>query len=410
MMSRESAKPMYDLIIRNVNIATMVEGGAPYGAVLGGVIATVDGRLAYVGPAEGFASGDAREEIDADGHWALPGFTDCHTHIVYGGNRAREFEERLIGVSYEEIAKRGGGILSTVTATRDASEDELAASAAKRLARLKMEGVTTVEVKSGYGLTLADELKMLRAARKAGEIADLDIHTTFLGAHALPPEFKGNADGYIDLVCDEMIPAVAREKLADCVDAFCEGIAFSPEQTTRVFEAAIKHGLRVKLHADQLSDLSGAALSAKFGGMSADHLEHTNEAGAKAMAEAGTVAVLLPGAFYVLRDTKKPPVDLFRKHGVTMALATDANPGSSPVLSLQLMLHMGCTFFGLTPEEALRAITIGGARALRLGDDRGTLEVGKRADILLFDITEPAELAYYVGGAFPVRIFTAGRD
>lgn len=401
---------MYDLIIRNVNIATMVEGRAPYGAILDGVIATADGRLAYVGPVDGFTGGDAREEIDADGHWALPGFTDCHTHIVYGGNRAREFEERLNGVSYEEIAKRGGGILSTVTATRDASEDELAASAAKRLARLKMEGVTTVEVKSGYGLTLDDELKMLRAAKKAGEMADMDIRTTFLGAHALPPEFKGNAGGYIDLVCNEMIPAVARQKLADCVDAFCEGIAFSPEQTTRVFEAAIKHGLRVKLHADQLSDLSGAALSAKFGGMSADHLEHTNEDGAKAMAEAGTVAVLLPGAFYVLKDTKKPPIDLFRKHGVTMALATDANPGSSPVLSLQLMLHMGCTFFGLTPEEALRAITLGGARALRLGDDRGTLETGKRADILLFDITEPAELAYYVGGAFPVRIFTAGCD
>jgi len=398
---------MYDLIIRNLNIATMVEGGTPYGAVLNGVIATKGGRLSYVGPAEDFTGGDAREEIDAGGHWALPGFTDCHTHIVYGGNRAREFEERLNGVSYEEIAKRGGGILSTVTATRDASEDELAASAAKRLARLKMEGVTTVEIKSGYGLTLEDELKMLRAAKKAGEMAGMDIHTTFLGAHALPPEFKGDADGYIDLVCNEMIPAVAREKLADCVDAFCEGIAFSPAQTTRVFEAAIKHGLRVKLHADQLSDLAGAALSAKFGGMSADHLEHTNEAGAKAMAEAGTVAVLLPGAFYVLKDTKKPPIDLFRKHGVTMALATDANPGSSPVLSLQLMLHMGCTFFGLTPEEALHAITVGGARALRLGDDRGTLETGKRADILLFDISEPAELAYYVGGAFPVRIFTA---
>lgn len=398
---------MHDLIIRNVNIATMVEGGAPYGAVLGGVIATKGGRLAYVGPADGFAGGDAREEIDADGHWALPGFTDCHTHIVYGGNRAREFEERLNGVSYEEIARRGGGILSTVTATRAASEDELAASAARRLARLKMEGVTTVEVKSGYGLTLEDELKMLRAAKKAGEMADMDIRTTFLGAHALPPEYKDNPDGYIDVVCNEMIPAVANEKLADCVDAFCEGIAFSPEQTTRVFEAAVAHGLRVKLHADQLSDLSSAALAAKFGGMSADHLEHTNEASAKAMAKAGTVAVLLPGAFYVLKDTRKPPIDLFRKHGVTIALATDANPGSSPVLSLQLMLHMGCTFFGLTPEEALRGITIGSARALRLGDDRGTLEAGKRADILLFDITEPAELAYYVGGIFPARIFTA---
>ncbi len=397
---------MYDLIIRNVNIATMTEGGAPYGAVLGGVLATKGDRLEYVGPAEGFTGSAAREEVDAAGHWALPGFTDCHTHIVYGGNRAREFEERLNGASYEEIAKRGGGILSTVTATRKASEDELAASAAKRLARLKLDGVTTVEIKSGYGLTLEDELKMLRAAKHAGELAGLDIHTTFLGAHALPPEYKDDADGYIDLVCKEMIPAVAQEKLADCVDAFCESIAFSPEQTTRVFEAATRHGLRVKLHADQLSDLSGATLAAKFGGMSADHLEHTNDEGARAMAHAGTVAVLLPGAFYVLKDTTKPPVEMFRRFGVNMALATDANPGSSPVLSLQLMLHMGCTFFGLTPEEALRGITINAARALRLGDDRGTLEVGKRADILLFDISEPAELAYYVGGVMPVRIFS----
>ncbi len=397
---------MFDLIIRNINIATMAEGGAPYGAIADGLIATQNGRLAYVGPASNFEGGDARETIDGEGQWALPGFIDCHTHIVYGGNRAREFEERLNGVSYEEIARRGGGIISTVTATRAASEEELAAAAAKRLKRLKLEGVTTVEIKSGYGLTTKDEMKMLRAAKAAGNAAGVDIRTTFLGAHALPPEYKGNADGYIDLVCDEMIPLVAKEKLADTVDAFCEDIAFTPAQTTRVFEAAKAHDLDVKLHADQLSNLSGAALSAQFQGLSADHLEHTDEAGVKAMAQAGTTAVLLPGAFYVLKESKLPPVDLFRQHGVPIALATDANPGSSPILSLQLMLHMGCTFFGLTPEEALRGITLNAAKALGLASDRGTLEAGKRADINLFDITEPAELVYYVGGVLPSKIIT----
>ncbi len=394
---------MFDLIIRNINIATMAEDAGPYGTVADGLIATQNGRLAYVGIASEFKGGNAREDIDGNGMWALPGFIDCHTHIVYGGNRAREFEERLNGVSYEEIARRGGGIISTVTATRQASENELTASALKRLNRLKLEGVTTVEIKSGYGLTTKDEVKMLRAAKAAGDAAGMDIRTTFLGAHALPPEFKNNADGYIDLVCDEMIPLITKEKLADTVDAFCENIAFTPAQTTRVFEAAKAHGLDVKLHADQLSNLSGAALSAKFGGLSADHLEHTDDAGARAMAKAGTAAVLLPGAFYVLKETKLPPVDLFRKHGVPIALATDANPGSSPVLSLQLMLHMACTFFGLTPEEALKGITLNAAKALGLGNDRGSLEVGKRADINLFDISEPAELVYYVGGVLPSK-------
>lgn len=394
---------MFDLIIRNINIATMAEDAGPYGTVADGLIATQNGRLAYVGIASEFKGGNARKDIDGNGMWALPGFLDCHTHIVYGGNRAREFEERLNGVSYEEIARRGGGIISTVTATRQASENELTASALKRLNRLKLEGVTTVEIKSGYGLTTKDEVKMLRAAKAAGDAAGMDIRTTLLGAHALPPEFENNADGYIDLVCDEMIPFITKEKLADTVDAFCENIAFTPAQTTRVFEAAKAHGLDVKLHADQLSNLSGAALSARFGGLSADHLEHTDDAGARAMAKAGTAAVLLPGAFYVLKETKLPPVDLFRKHGVPIALATDANPGSSPVLSLQLMLHMGCTFFGLTPEEALKGITLNAAKALGLGNDRGSLEVGKRADINLFDISEPAELVYYVGGVLPSK-------
>jgi len=399
---------MFDTLLRNVNIATMTEGGVAYGAIMNGAIGVKDGRLAYVGTLEDMPAGaSADEEISGDGMWAFPGFVDCHTHIVYGRNRAREFEERLNGVSYEEIARRGGGILSTVTNTRAASVDDLTASAVKRLRRLAADGVTTLEIKSGYGLTLEDEIKMLLAAKAAAKEVGLRVHTTFLGAHALPPEFKNDKDGYINHVCDVMIPAVAKKGLADAVDAFCEGIAFSPDQTARVFDAAKAHGIRVKLHADQLSDLSGGALAANYQALSADHLEYASAESVRAMAEAGTVAVLLPGAFYVLQETKRPPVEMMRKAGVRMALATDANPGSSPVLSLQLMLHMGCTLFGLTPEEALQGITINGARALGLDGELGTLEVGKKADFLLFDISEPAELAYYVGGVAPSRIFTA---
>ncbi|WP_286830597.1 MULTISPECIES: imidazolonepropionase [Kordiimonas] len=398
---------MFDTLLRNVNIATMAEGSAPYGAIESGAIGVRDGRLAFVGPMAELPAGlSAAEEIDGNDMWAFPGFVDCHTHIVYGGNRAREFEERLNGVSYEEIARRGGGILSTVKNTRAASVEELTASAVKRLKRLAADGVTTVEIKSGYGLTLDDELKMLRAAKAAAEEVGLRVRTTFLGAHALPPEFKDDKDGYIAHVCDVMIPAVAKEGLADAVDAFCEGIAFSAEQTARVFDAAKAHGIRVKLHADQLSDLSGGALAASYQALSADHLEYASATSVRAMADTGTVAVLLPGAFYVLQETKRPPVEMMRQAGVHMALATDANPGSSPVLSLQLMLHMGCTLFGMTPEEALRGITLNGARALGLEQDLGTLEAGKQADILLFDISEPAELAYYVGGISPNRIIS----
>jgi len=399
---------MFDTLLRNINVATITEGGAPYGAIMDGAIGVKDGRLAFVGPVSDLPAGaSAVEEISGDGMWAFPGFVDCHTHIVYGGNRAREFEERLNGVSYEEIARRGGGILSTVTNTRAASAEELTASAVKRLKRLAADGVTTVEIKSGYGLTLEDEVKMLRAARAAAKEVGLRLRTTFLGAHALPPEYKNDKDGYIAHVCDVMIPAVAKEGLADAVDAFCEGIAFSPEQTARVFDTAKKHGIRVKLHADQLSDLSGGALAVRYQALSADHLEYASATSVRAMADNGTVAVLLPGAFYVLQESKRPPVEMMRKVGVKMALATDANPGSSPVLSLQLMLHMGCTLFGMTPEEALRGITLNGARALGLEDELGSLEVGKLADILLFDISEPAELAYYVGGVTPHRIITA---
>lgn len=395
---------MFDMLLRNVNIATMTGGGAPYGAIRDGAIGITDGRLAYVGPAEGLPAG-ARADDDRhmSGGWAFPGFVDCHTHIVFGGNRAREFEERLNGASYEEIARRGGGILSTVRATRAASEDELTASAAKRLARLRADGITTVEIKSGYGLTLQHELKMLRAAKRAASEVGIDVRTTFLGAHALPPEFKDNKEGYINHICQDMIPAVADEGLADAVDAFCENIAFTPDQTARVFAAAAQHDLRVKLHADQLSDLSGGWLAAQHSALSADHLEYASAASVRAMADAGTVAVLLPGAYYVLQEKKRPPVEMLRNEGVPMALATDANPGSSPVLSLQLMLHMGCTLFGLTPEEAVAGITRNGAAALGLSD-RGTLEEGKRADILLFDIEEPAELAYYVGGTPPIEV------
>lgn len=397
---------MFDMLLRNVNIATMMGGGAPYGAIKDGAIGIADGRLAYVGPAADLpADASAHDDRNMVGGWAFPGFVDCHTHIVFGGNRAREFEERLNGASYEEIAQRGGGILSTVKATREASEDELTASAAKRLARLRSDGITTVEIKSGYGLTLDHELKMLRAARRAASEARVDVRTTFLGAHALPPEFKDDKEGYINHICQHMIPTVAEQGLADAVDAFCENIAFTPDQTARVFDAAAQHDLRVKLHADQLSDLSGGWLAAQHSALSADHLEYASAASVRAMADAGTVAVLLPGAYYVLQEKKRPPVEMLRAEGVPMALATDANPGSSPVLSLQLMLHMGCTLFGLTPEEAIAGVTRNGAKALGLSD-RGTLEEGKRADIILFDIEEPAELAYYVGGTPPIDIIS----
>jgi imidazolonepropionase len=400
---------MSDTLLRGVHLATMTTGGAPYGTVRDGAIGITGGRIAFAGPEADLPDdAQAQDERDGGGAWVFPGFVDCHTHIVFGGTRAREFEERLKGVSYEEIAKRGGGILSTVKSTRAASEEALTESALKRLKRLKADGVTTVEIKSGYGLTLEDELKMLRAARAAARQAGMSVQTTFLGAHALPPEFTGDKDGYIAHVCDVMIPAVADAGLANAVDAFCEGIAFTPDQTARVFKAAANHGLKVKLHADQLSDTSGGWLAAQHSALSADHLEYAGAATVRAMAEAGTVAVLLPGAFYALGETRRPPVEMLRAAGVPMALATDANPGSSPVLSVQLMLHMGCTLFGMTAEEAIAGITRCGAAALGLLADRGTLEVGKRADILLFDIEGPAELAYFIGGVPPREILSQG--
>ena len=380
----------------NVNLATMTEGGAPYGAIERGAIATRGDRIAWIGPMDELP-GDSGEVVDAEGFWVTPGLIDCHTHAVFGGERSGEFEKRLQGVSYEEIARAGGGILSTMKATREASETELVEAALPRIASLVHEGVTTIEIKSGYGLETATELKQLRAARTAGEVLPVDVRTTFLGAHALPPEYAGRQGAYVDLVVEEMLPAVAKSGAADAVDAFCETIAFTHAETEAVLEAARGHGLPVKLHAEQLSDLGGAALAAKFGALSADHLEFVSEDGVRAMAASGTVAVLLPGAYYTLRETRKPPVDLFRKHGVDIAVATDFNPGSSPVLSLLLMLNMSCILFRLTPEEALAGATRNAARALGLEGDRGTLETGKRADFVFWDIEQPAELSYWAG-------------
>ncbi|MDX3805399.1 MAG: imidazolonepropionase [Bosea sp. (in: a-proteobacteria)] len=369
----------------------------PYGAIEDGVIAARDGRIVYAGSRSEAPDFDAAVSIDCEGRWITPGLIDCHTHLVYGGDRAHEFELRLQGATYEEIARTGGGILSTVKATREASEDTLFASADKRLAALMAEGVTTVEIKSGYGLEQQAELKQLRVARRIGRERPVTVRTTFLGAHAVPPEYKGRSNDYTRLVAGPILDAVAAEGLADAVDVFCEGIAFSPDETKTVFEAAKAKGLAIKIHAEQLSNLYGAKLAAEMGALSADHLEYLDEDGVIAMAKAGTVAVVLPGAFYFLRETQKPPIELMRKHGVTIALATDANPGSSPLTSPLLVLNMACTLFRLTPEEALAGLTRHAAIALGLQDDVGTLEAGKRCDLAIWDIERPAELAYRIG-------------
>lgn len=372
----------------------------PWGAIRDAALGVKDGRVAWIGPRAdlpGPPGSMARAVRDFSGRWITPGLIDCHTHLVHGGDRAREFEMRLQGASYADIARTGGGIVSTVKATRAAAEATLLDSAAKRLAALTAEGVTTIEIKSGYGLDVDSELKQLRVARRLGQQADVSVRTTFLGAHALPVEFEGRADDYIDFICAESLPAAAAAGLADAVDAFCESIAFTPAQTERVFRRAAELGLPVKLHADQLSDLGGAALAARHGALSADHLEYTGEAGVKAMAAAGTVAVLLPGAFYTLREVKLPPIDLFRQYGVPIAIATDSNPGSSPATSILLMLNMACTLFRMTPEEALAGATRNAARALGMQATHGTLAEGKVADFCVWDIADPAELAYRIG-------------
>ncbi|WP_440982740.1 imidazolonepropionase [Shinella sumterensis] len=383
---------------RNAQLATLDERLPGLGIVENGAIAVEDGRIAFAGPESELPAAFAgAEAVDCEGRWITPGLIDCHTHLVHAGDRAHEFELRLSGASYEEIARAGGGIVSSVKALRAASEDELVRQTLPRVDALIAEGVTTVEIKSGYGLDTDSELKSLRAARRIAEARDVTVRTTFLGAHALPPEMNGDKVAYIDKVVREMLPAVAAEGLADAVDGFCEGIAFSPEDMARVFDAARAHGLPVKLHADQLSNLHGAELAARYGALSADHLEYTDDAGAAAMAKAGTVAVILPGAFYFIRETKKPPVDLFRKHGVKMAIATDSNPGTSPLTSLLLTMNMAATLFGMTVEECIAGVTREAARALGLVDEVGTLEAGKWADFVLWDIGRPAELVYRMG-------------
>ncbi len=386
-----------DRVWRGARLATLAEGRPGLGLVEDGLIACQDGRILYAGPATEAPAFESNETINCDGRWITPGLIDCHTHLVYGGDRAAEFELRLAGASYEEIARAGGGIVSTVAATRAASEDQLLAASLPRLDALIAEGATTIEIKSGYGLSLEAERKQLSVARRLGELRRVSVRTTFLGAHALPTEAEGDEDAYIAKICDEILPAIVRQGLADAVDAFCEGIAFSPDQVRRVFEAARSHGLPVKLHADQLSNLHGAALAAEFGALSADHLEHTDEPGVQAMAAAGSVAVLLPGAYYFVRETKLPPVDLLRRHGVAMALATDSNPGTSPLTSLLLTMNMGATLFRMTVEECLAGVTRQAARALGQLAETGTLEVGKACDLAIWDIERPAELVYRMG-------------
>ncbi|MET0374591.1 MAG: imidazolonepropionase [Rhizorhabdus sp.] len=383
-----------DTLWKNARLATMAEGTD---AIDHGLIAARNGVILHAGPEDAAPMFHAAEVVDCEGRWITPGLIDCHTHLVHGGSRAHEFELRLQGASYEEIARAGGGIVSTMKATRAASENDLVASALPRLDALIAEGVTTIEVKSGYGLTCDDEIKMLRAARRLGEERDVRISTTFLGAHALPPEYTGDADGYVDLVCHSMIPAVVEAGLADAVDVFCEGIGFTPAQTQRVFNAAAKAGLPVKLHAEQLSNLNGAALAARAGALSADHLEHLDAAGVAAMAGAGTVATLLPGAYYFMRDTHLPPIAALRAAGVPIALATDCNPGTSPLTSLLLVMNMGATLFRLTVDECLAAVTRNAARALGLQAETGTIEAGKSCDLAIWDIERPAELVYRIG-------------
>ena len=370
---------------------------AAAGVVDDGVVACRDGRIVYAGSRADAPTFEAAEVVDCAGRWITPGLIDCHTHLVHAGDRAHEFELRLAGASYEEIARAGGGIVSTMKATRAASEAELVEAALPRLDALIAEGVTTIEIKSGYGLSLDDELKMLRAARRLGEVRGVTIKTTLLAAHALPPEFAGNADGYIAHVCEAIIPAVAQAGLADAVDGFCESIGFTPAQIERVFQTARAHSLPVKLHAEQLSNSHGAALAARYSAFSADHLEHLDEAGIAAMASAGTVAVVLPGAYYFTRETLPPPIAKLRAAGVPLALATDCNPGTSPLTSLLLAMNMGATLFRLTVNECLAGVTREAARALGMQSEVGTLEAGKLCDLAIWNIERPAELVYRIG-------------
>ena len=391
---------------QHCNAATMANG--TYSIIEDAAIVTREGFIEWIGPRQQVPAGEYGHTLGLDGAWVTPGLIDCHTHTVFGGNRSGEFEQRLQGVSYAEIAAAGGGIASTVRATRAASEDELFASARQRLLNLLRDGVTTVEIKSGYGLSLESERKILRVIRRLGQELPVTVRSTCLAAHALPPEYKDRADDYIEHICTHMLPALAAEGLVDAVDAFCEYLAFSPEQVERVFKVAQQLGLPVKLHAEQLSSLHGSSLAARYQALSADHLEFMTEEDAMAMAQSGTVAVLLPGAFYFLRETQLPPMEALRKHGVKIAIASDLNPGTSPGLSLRLMLNMACTLFRMTPEEALAGVTQHAATALGLGESHGSLEPGKVADFVAWNIDRPADLAYWLGGDLDKRVVRNG--
>ena len=393
---------------QHCNVATMANG--TYSIIEDAALVTRDGYIEWMGPRQQLPTGEYGQTHGLEGAWVTPGLIDCHTHTVFGGNRSGEFEQRLQGVSYADIAAAGGGIASTVRATRAASEDELFDSARQRLLCLLRDGVTSVEIKSGYGLSLESERKILRVIRRLGEELPVTVRSTCLAAHALPPEFKDRADDYIEHICNEMLPALAAEGLVDAVDAFCEYLAFSPAQVERVFKVAQQLGLPVKLHAEQLSSLHGSSLAARYQALSADHLEFMTEEDAIAMAASGTVAVLLPGAFYFLRETQLPPMEALRKHGVKIAIASDLNPGTSPGLSLRLMLNMACTLFRMTPEEALAGVTLHAATALGMGETHGSLEPGKVADFVAWNIDRPADLAYWLGGDLDKRVVRSGVD
>jgi len=397
----------YDVRIENISAATMTSTESGYGLIDDAAVLVQGDKIGWVGKRSEAPAGTADKTVDGNGGLLTPGLIDCHTHLIYGGSRASEFEELLTGTSYTEILKRGGGILSTVRDTRNASLEELTKAANRRLSSLIKEGVTTVEIKTGYGLDFETERKIIQAMKNLEKQTDITVKKTFLGAHAVPREYEKKSDAYIELVCNKMIPAFAGD--VDYADVFCESIAFSLPQTKRVFEAAQQHGLKIRVHAEQLSNMGAASLASEFGALSADHLEYIDEAGVRNMADRGTTAVLLPGAFYFLREKKIPPIDLFRRYSVPMAVSTDSNPGSSPCLSILLMLNMACTLFHLTPEEALQGVTINAVKALGLENECGTLEKGKTADMALFNVKSPAELAYTMGGNLCVKVWKAGK-
>jgi len=400
----------WDLLLTDARVATMRDGDVAYGAIEDGAVAISEGTIAWVGPQSELPNYTAGETRSLHRQWITPALIDCHTHLVFGGDRAAEFERRLQGASYEDIALSGGGIMSTVRATRAESHDQLFESALQRALALVRDGVATIEIKSGYGLDIDNELKMLEVARRIGEETEITIRTTLLAAHTVPTEFDNNAEGYIDLICERLLPVVAERGLADAVDAYCESIAFTPEQVARVFTRAQELGLPLKLHADQLSDFGGAGLAAKFDALSADHLEHASASGIRAMSQAGTIAVLLPGAFVTLNQDQVPPIDEMRAHNISIAVATDCNPGTSPLNSVREAMALASRVFGLTPEESLAGTTRVAAHALGLGGDRGTIEVGKRADVAIWNVNHPRDLSYWLGTQPLLSLLIAGRD